>query len=189
LADALEKGELVRPGEKALASMYLAGAEYLESRGFIQYEISNFARLGFACRHNLGCWQGRDYLGLGPSAVSTLGNRRITNPADLGEWVAATARGADPPCEHLDTATRLEEMLMLRLRTTAGLSLAEWRRASGRPFSADFAAPVALLRREGLAGMRKGYFYLTRTGMLVSDAIVARFFADLRERAAPSEPA
>jgi oxygen-independent coproporphyrinogen-3 oxidase len=182
LADALEKGELVRPGEKALASMYLAGAEYLESRGFLQYEVSNFARLGFACRHNLGCWQGKDYLGLGPSATSTLGSRRFTNPADLREWIAATARGSDPPCEHLDAATRLEEMLMLRLRTTAGLSLAEWRRASGRSFPADFAALLALLRREGLAGMRNGYFFLTRTGMLVSDAIIARFFADLRER-------
>jgi oxygen-independent coproporphyrinogen-3 oxidase len=186
LAGALAKGELVRPGEKALASMYLAGAEYLESRGFIQYEISNFARLGFACRHNLGYWQGRDYLGLGPSATSTLGNRRFTNPADLAAWMASTARGAEPPCEILDAATRLEEMLMLRLRTTAGVSFAEWRRASGRSFSADFAAPIALLRREGLASVRKGHFFLTRTGMLVSDAIIARFFADLKACAAPS---
>jgi oxygen-independent coproporphyrinogen-3 oxidase len=185
LAGALEKGDLVRPDEKTLASMYLAGAEYLESRGFIQYEISNFARLGFACRHNLGYWQGKDYLGLGPSATSTLGNRRFTNPADLAEWIAATSRGAEPSCEILNAAMRLEEMLMLRLRTTAGLSLEEWRRMSGRSFPADFAAPIALLRRERLAGMRKGYFFLTRTGMLVSDAIIARFFADLRACAAP----
>ncbi|MDR2124923.1 MAG: radical SAM family heme chaperone HemW [Desulfovibrio sp.] len=186
LAGALERGELVRPGEKSLASMYLAGAEYLESRGFLQYEVSNFARLGFACRHNLGYWQGQDYLGLGPSATSTLRNRRFTNPADLTEWIAATAHNADPPCEQIDTTTRLEEMLMLRLRTTAGLSFAEWRRASGRSFPADFAAPVALLRREGLAGLRRGYFFLTRTGMLVSDAIIARFFADLRTIITPS---
>jgi oxygen-independent coproporphyrinogen-3 oxidase len=187
LADALEKGELVRPGEKTLASMYLAAAEYLESRGFMQYEISNFARLGFACRHNLGYWQGKEYLGIGPSAASTLGDRRCVNPADLGDWIAATSRGVDPPCENLDAATRLEEILMLRLRTTAGLSLAAWRRASGRSFHADFAAPVALLRREGLAGMRKGHFFLTRTGMLVSDAILARFFAELRSLLATSD--
>jgi oxygen-independent coproporphyrinogen-3 oxidase len=187
LAAILEKGELVRPGEKELASMYLAGAEYLESRGFMQYEISNFARLGFACRHNLGYWKGADYLGLGPSAVSTLGGRRFTNPADFAGWIAMTARGATSPWEDLDKTMRLEEMLMLRLRTTAGLSLDEWRRASGRPFNADFAVPAARLRRAGLAGARRGHFFLTRTGMLVSNAVIAHFFAALQ--AEPAGPA
>jgi oxygen-independent coproporphyrinogen-3 oxidase len=180
LAEALEKGELDRPEERTLASMYLAGAEYLESRGYIQYEISNFARPGFTCRHNLGYWRGEDYLGLGPSAVSTLGGRRYTDPVGLADWIESTLRGDDPPCEELDETARLEEMLMLRLRTTDGLSLAEWRRASGRSFRADYAALAALLCGKGLAGIRKGRFFLTRAGMLVSDSVIARFFEDLR---------
>jgi oxygen-independent coproporphyrinogen-3 oxidase len=176
----VEEGELALPGERELASMYLAGSEFLEAHGYMQYEISNFARMGFPCRHNSGYWRGEDYLGLGPAAASTLDGRRRTNPADLKTWADNAEKGEDSAFrEELDALTGLKEMLMLRLRTCAGLSFSEWQMKAGRPFLSDFGAQATLLQQNGLARTRAGNFYLTRTGMLVSDTILARFFAEL----------
>ncbi|MDR3176131.1 MAG: radical SAM family heme chaperone HemW [Desulfovibrio sp.] len=176
----VEEGELVLPGERELASMYLAGADFLEGQGYMQYEISNFARMGFPCRHNSGYWRGEDYLGLGPAAASTLGARRRTNPADLKTWADMAGKDESGAFrEELDALTGLKEVLMLRLRTCAGLSFREWQMKAGRSFLSDFGAQAALLQQKGLARTRAGNFYLTRTGMLVSDTILARFFAEL----------
>lgn len=67
----MEEG-LNLPSEKDLASMYMDGAAILEEAGYLQYEISNFSKMGYQCRHNVGYWEGQSYLGLGPSATSTL---------------------------------------------------------------------------------------------------------------------
>ena len=171
------EGRLALPSEKEQASMYLAGAEYLESRGYMQYEISNYARMGFACRHNIGYWEGADYLGLGPAAVSTMGGRRWTNFEDVKEWQRAIKVGViAPTVEELDARTMAKEMLMLRLRMNGGLILKDWRQLTGRSFLADFASLVNLLQQNGLAATRSGRFRLTRPGMLVSNTILAHFF-------------
>ena len=171
------EGRLALPSEKEQASMYLAGAEYLESRGYMQYEISNYARMGFACRHNIGYWEGADYLGLGPAAVSTMGGRRWTNFEDVKEWQRAIKVGViAPTVEELDARTMAKEMLMLRLRMNGGLILKDWRQLTGRSFLADFASLVNLLQQNGLAATRSGRFRLTRAGMLVSNTILAHFF-------------
>jgi oxygen-independent coproporphyrinogen-3 oxidase len=180
LAEACAAGRLIQPLEREQASQYLAGADFLESRGFMQYEISNFARMGFACRHNLGYWEGREYLGLGPSAASTIAGRRWVNPADLKAWRQAVQEGrSDALREELDYPTRLKELLMLRLRLNKGLRLAEWKDLTGRSFLKDYAALIAPLQQNGLAATRRGSFRLTRSGMLVSNAILAHFFAGL----------
>ena len=165
--------------EKDLAKMFIHGAEYLEAQGFLQYEISNFAAMGFQCRHNLGYWEGRDYLGLGPSAVSTINGKRWQNPKDLAEYAAYVQEGKlgqDP--EVLDLSVRVKERVMLSLRTTRGLRLGEYSELTGRSFFKDFGQMVQALRQHELVRISKGYLWLTKTGMLVSDAILANFFAD-----------
>ena len=173
-------GRAELPAESALSSMYLAGADFLESRGYMQYEISNFSRMGYACRHNLGYWEGRDYLGLGPAAASTLRGKRWTNAADLERWRRAVKAGTlGAQTEDLDTAARLKELVMLRLRMNKGLPLKEWQALSGRSFLKEFSPLVTLLQQQGLASTRNGHFRLTRSGMLVSDTILAHFFERL----------
>jgi oxygen-independent coproporphyrinogen-3 oxidase len=180
LEKALAEGRLVLPTEKEQASMYMAGAEFLESRGYMQYEISNYARLGFECRHNTGYWEGADYLGLGPGAVSTLGGRRWTNSEDMTEWQRAVKnRGIASGVEELDARTRTREMLMLRLRMNKGLMLQDWRQLTGRSFLEEYAPLVALLQQNALAATRSGRFRLTRSGMLVSNTILAHFMEGL----------
>ncbi len=180
----LEKGHaagaLVLPKEKEQASMYLAGSEYLENRGYMQYEISNYARIGFECRHNIGYWEGADYLGLGPAAVSTMGNKRWSNPESLNEWQRAIKVGViAPTVETLDAQAKAKEMLMLHLRMSKGLSVKDWKELTGQSFLDEYAPLIALLQKNGLAATRSGRFRLTRPGMLVSNTILAHFFEKL----------
>ncbi|MDL2267024.1 radical SAM family heme chaperone HemW [Desulfovibrio sp. OttesenSCG-928-G15] len=176
----VDKKELSLPTERELSSMYLSGADLLEASGYMQYEISNFARMGFECRHNIGYWRGDEYLGFGPAATSTLADRRWTNPANLTEWAQQVEeQRVATNAEVLDAPTRLKECIMLRLRMSRGLSLADYQRLSGRPFQSDFANLLPLLQKNGLGSVRNGYFRLSRNGMLVSDTILAHFFETL----------
>jgi oxygen-independent coproporphyrinogen-3 oxidase len=159
------------------SKMYVYGAEYLESEGLLQYEVSNFGRMGFFCRHNLGYWEGGDYLGLGPSAVSTIAGERWSNPDDLHRWMRAVHAGAlAEDREILDLPTRVRELVMLRLRTSRGLRLRDYRALTGRDFMRDHAQLVQALHQHGLVRISQGYLRLTKTGMLVSNTILENFF-------------
>jgi oxygen-independent coproporphyrinogen-3 oxidase len=130
-------GELARRGrlpiapDDAVADAYFAVEEALEARGFVHYEISNYARPGHEARHNLGYWRGADYLGLGCAAFGTLSTEagaalRYRNHPDPARYAAAACTGADLEAERelLDPETRLRERLMLGLRLLEGVDLA-----------------------------------------------------------------
>jgi len=179
LAADVEHGVRALPEEEEAARMYLDGGEFLESRGYAQYEISNFARVGLACRHNQGYWEGRDYLGLGPSAVSTVAGRRWKNPAAVAQYakLAGTlAWGGD--AQRLTDAVFGKERLMLALRTARGLDLDMYRRVMGRDMRDAHAPFVRTLCEKGLGRMTENTFTLTRQGMLVSNGIIGRLVFD-----------
>lgn len=181
LAEDVEKGLLDLPSEETQCAMYLEGIRLFEEAGLSQYEISNFARPGFRCRHNLGYWEGRDYLGLGPAAASTLNGERWTNPE--GEaWFEQVREGR--PCaerEALDTSTRALELMMLRLRTVKGLALDDYAALTGRAFLDEHGAFVRRLCEGGLAEAKDRTFRLTRQGMLVSNSILGELFEEEQE--------
>lgn len=168
---------LVLPGENEAAAMYEEGGALLERAGYAQYEISNFARPGRRCRHNEGYWLGREYLGVGPSAVSFMGGRRISQPADLNAWIASVRENREAgTVEELSFVERVEELVMLRLRMTDGLDTAEYRRVTGRDFVADNRGLIEELKWRGMASLEEGRFALTRRGMLVSNAVIEQCF-------------
>lgn len=172
-----EAGLLALPTERDQSIMFMEGAAFLENNGFLQYEISNFGRMGFQCRHNLGYWEGADYLGLGPSSTSTIGDRRWTNPASLNAWrelIAQNQLGRDP--EILTPKTRILELIMLRLRTARGLRLKAYKDLTGHDFLRDHQKLVQTLHENRLVRVRNGYLSLTRSGMLVSNAVIANIF-------------
>ncbi len=173
LAEAPED-ERQLPPERELAHMYMHTGDILEDAGYLQYEISNFARLGQACRHNQACWEGRDYLGLGPGATSTLGSLRWTNPEDLRAWAELVRehRIGLHQRETLSPEILAQERLMLALRTAKGLDLAEYRALSGQNLLATHSAIIQALRQKELVRLNKGRLRLTRTGMLVSSSII-----------------
>jgi oxygen-independent coproporphyrinogen-3 oxidase len=109
-----------RVAEEALAfaeANYAEACHRLVAAGYRRYEISNFALSGHECRHNQAYWNGADYLGLGASAVSTVGGERLTNPASVDAYLL----GESPSVEVLDKRTKLWERAMLGLRTAAGV--------------------------------------------------------------------
>lgn len=181
LAAECDNGELVLPPERDQALMYTQGADVLEEKGFVQYEVSNFSRIGYHCKHNMGYWEGEDYLGLGPSATSTINGRRWTNPCGLGDWGrAVTGKYIAEDAEVLDTRNRVVELIMLRLRTTRGLRLKAYEELTGRDFMTDHKSVVQALHRNKLVRIMHGYMRLTRGGMLVSSSILAHLFAATR---------
>lgn len=172
------EGLLTLPPERDQSVMFMEGAALLEEQGYLHYEISNFARMGFQCRHNLGYWEGEDYLGLGPSATSTMLGRRWTNPASQRAWAAAVNAGTlDARAEELTPNTRVLELIMLRLRTTRGLRVKAYRELTGRDFMRDHKRLIHALHENGLIRIRDGYLRLTRSGMLVSNSILSNLFS------------
>ncbi|MDE5662989.1 MAG: radical SAM family heme chaperone HemW [Muribaculaceae bacterium] len=156
----------------------------LRESGYEHYEISNYAKPGYNSRHNTGYWLSRPYLGIGPAAHSYDGGyKRRANPADLFGYLRhfapekrdATPRDAAAPfyqTETLTEAERLEERIMLRLRTSAGLDLAA--------FAADFGQESyrSLLCRarhhieSGRLQLRSGHLSLSEEGILTADAVI-----------------
>jgi oxygen-independent coproporphyrinogen-3 oxidase len=111
-------GAGARGAAGAVAEQHYAEAVgRLEAAGYRRYEVSNFARPGHECRHNLAYWRGEDYLGLGAAAVSTQGAERRTNPKRVADYLA----GRPPHLEPLTPGMRLWEKAMLGLRTSEGV--------------------------------------------------------------------
>jgi oxygen-independent coproporphyrinogen-3 oxidase len=180
------EGALDLPGEDEQARMFLEGSAFLQSQGYEHYEISNFAKPGCRCRHNIGYWTGQDYLGLGPGAVSTIASVRMENPAELGAY-EKTLKDARPGMIKVQLSAQLsardmaKERVMLALRMRRGISSQEYAQWTGRDLQADAKGlPSELLEinQEGKGAMRLG---LSTSGMLVSDAIIAHFFGLLDE--------
>lgn len=179
LENDFKKGLLKIPSEHEQAAMYMDGAAIMESAGLMQYEISNFAKVGYQCRHNLGYWEGEEYLGLGPSATSTIKHRRWTNPADFNLWgKMVTSKRLPDSIEQIDAHTRVLELMMLRLRTVRGMRLKAYKDLTGNDFVKAHQRIIQALHKNGLVRILNGYFSLTRTGMLVSNSILSKLFEE-----------
>ncbi|MTV50133.1 radical SAM family heme chaperone HemW [Heliobacillus mobilis] len=130
----LERGLTGVCPEDLEVEMYEEARRLLHLAGFRQYELSNFARPGWECRHNLNYWHRGDYLGFGSSAASGVGLRRWTWAADSRQYVRALSSGCDVPIgddEMLTPVVAAEEAVMLGLRLTKGVNLQEVLRRYG----------------------------------------------------------
>jgi oxygen-independent coproporphyrinogen-3 oxidase len=121
------RGQLALPDDEAQVAMYEECLDRLEAEGYRQYEISNFAKPGLECRHNLCYWHGEEYAGYGPGAVGCVDSVRYTNLKHPERYCTAVEAGEALPFESeaLDEATRRVERIMLGLRLNDGLSTAE----------------------------------------------------------------
>jgi oxygen-independent coproporphyrinogen-3 oxidase len=174
-------GGLQLPDADAQLDALALAEQILTAQGFERYEISNYARPGRACRHNLAVWRGADYLGLGPSAASRLGRRRWTNRPDLDGWLAAVRQGEPPPRASEDLWTDEEdavERLVFALRLNGGIDPADLARRvpslAGR--ARDWEARLARLASRGIVARPPGaasHWRLTARGREVADAVIA----------------
>jgi oxygen-independent coproporphyrinogen III oxidase len=163
--------ELERQAERMEGYFELV-VERLLGAGYRWYETANFSRPGREARHNLAYWLGRDYLGLGVGAVSTVAGRRWRNAPSLGRYMSALAAGRRPPreVEPLGDSVRRRERLMLGLRLEDGVSLAEVDGALDRQ-------ALARLERLGLAELRGSELVLTARGRFLGGGVTAELMA------------
>ncbi len=162
--------------EDAAVESYERIKDALEAAGIRRYEISNFARAGRECRHNLKYWRYEPFIGLGPSASSHAGGRRWTNPAGLDEWAGAVRRGenADRDVVALDAEAAAREALVFGLRLVEGVDRAVLRERTGADAFTLCAGAIDELVAEGLL-VREGERMRIPAGkLLVSNAILSR---------------
>lgn len=178
LSARVEKNEIRLPADELQSRMYIHGAEYLESEAILQYEVSNFARMGYASVHNTGYWEGKDFLGLGPSAVSSVAGIRWKNPAGIEDY-AGLARNSFQGLDEEEIKGRklINERIMLSLRTSKGLSLKEFHDLTGESFCRCYSSLISILHQNHLVRVANGYLRLTKNGMLVSNSIIERFMS------------
>lgn len=155
------------------AELYEATWAQLAAAGYAQYEVSNFARPGHRCRHNLNTWSMQQWVGLGPSAASQYGGGRGANVADLDRWLEQLERGerATEDRVTLTPELRAEDALVFGLRMNDGVNVAAWRaRAPAAPW-AEVEAVLARLVAEDLAERNGDIVRLKTRGRLLADAI------------------
>ncbi|HEX3420263.1 MAG TPA: radical SAM family heme chaperone HemW [Candidatus Udaeobacter sp.] len=140
----------------------------LEDAGYCHYEISNYARPGFESLHNGAYWLGEDYLGIGPSAVSTIGMQRWQNVCDYRAYIERVFSGPAPrgSCENLTDQMKRIERIALGLRTRDGISVSDLK---------GFAQKTDELLALGLLRQLNGNFVLTRRGKALADSVVEAF--------------
>ena len=157
------------PDDDLQAEMYLWAVDYLAQHGYHQYEISNFARDGFESRHNLKYWQMLPYAGFGPGAHSDFGDVRFAYTRDLHSYLAGNLELSER--EELTPRDRMQEYIMLSLRTTAGID----RRYFEQQYRQRFDPMEKLLvqyESHGLAARTEKGWRLTAEGFLVSNTVI-----------------
>ncbi|HEY0966776.1 MAG TPA: radical SAM family heme chaperone HemW [Opitutaceae bacterium] len=165
------------------ARLYESTWARLAAAGYEQYEVSNFARPGHACRHNLNTWHMHEWIGLGPSAASQHAGFRGGNIADLVEWRARVARGERLTEDRvaLTPALLLEDSLIFGLRMNAGVDLDALRRLHPIAPWSSVDALVARFVDGGVARLEGGRLRLTDRGRLIADAVGAEVMEAMSE--------
>ena len=168
LAGQVRRGQVGMPDDDLMADMYELADDRFSAAGLAWYELSNWARAGHECRHNIGYWRGDDWWGAGPGAHSHIGGTRWWNVKHPSAYVERLLAGRSPAAgrEVLDPATRAVEEVMLAVRTAEGLGL--------RGLDSRQRAEADLVVADGLARIAADRLVLTPAGRLLADAVVRR---------------
>lgn len=175
MARRVAEGKAVLPEDETVNAMQRAAVAALGAAGYARYEISNYARPGRACRHNLVYWLRGDYLGLGCAAHSLLAGERFENPDSLEAYLAGERMLNR---QAIDRSEAMSETVMLATRTARGLSLADWRRDFGQEFTVGRERRLERLIAAGYVALQDGFLRLTLRGMELQNAVVLELLDD-----------
>ena len=167
------KAEDIDPDKQS--EQFLLLMQWLEEAGYEHYEISNFAKPAFRSRHNSSYWSGKNYLGFGPSAHSFDGNTRWWNIANNNSYIDSINKGILPIEKEILSATqKLNEYIMISLRTVEGLNLSKLNKAQ----SDELRGKAGKYMERGHIKLENNFLLLTRDGKLLADGIAADLFGD-----------
>ena len=170
--------ELTLEQEDQQVDLFLTTHRTLTAKDFEHYEISNYARPGFPCRHNVRYWKNLEYLGLGPSGAGLLNRRRYKNSTDLKTYCQRLLEQNELPVGGEETLSDLEfagETAMLALRTAAGIDRNEFFRRTGyEPFEL-YRATIEKFKNSGLLETTEDRIFLNLRGFTLSNEVLAEF--------------
>lgn len=172
-----EEGRKLLPDEDSEREMYHETKRFLRDCGYERYEISNYAKPGRACRHNIGYWTGVPYLGLGLGASSYMDGCRFAVNSDMKQYLEEKP-GMFTDVEKLTKKDMEEEFFYVGLRMTAGVSLPEFERRFGVSAKDVYPGLMEMFVEEKAAVFQGDRFVLTDYGLDVSNYIMAQFLQD-----------
>ncbi|CCY58626.1 putative oxygen-independent coproporphyrinogen III oxidase [Clostridium sp. CAG:632] len=182
--DFWENAEIERalPSEQTERIMYHYTKKCLQNAGYERYEISNYAKPGYACLHNQVYWTGGEYLGLGLGAASYWKGARFSNTPDMEEYMENCSRARiTENRKEIVTATqksRMEEYMFLGLRMIRGVSIREFERRFGIPMNRIYGTVIRSYIGQGLLKIEQDRLMLTERGIDVSNSVMADFLLE-----------
>ena len=165
------------PDEDTEYNMYEATAQILKEYGFEQYEISNYARKGRECRHNVGYWTRQDYLGFGLGASSLYGKERFANTTDMKKYLE-NSRNPEKIREKEPSLTREDEMaefMFLGLRMTRGIAKSDFQEIFGCTIESIYGGVLKKYEALELLQEKDDRIFLSRKGIHVSNSVMSEF--------------
>lgn len=181
LYDDVRNGRVMLPDPDDTADMEDAGFEFLAQRGYARYEISNFAKPGFECRHNLNYWDNGEYLGIGLNSHSALRLKgdwtRFNNTDDLNEYINELGEGKLPVrnTRKIERDEEMFETIMLGLRKIKGVSRREFEERFGCDPVEKYAPAVSELEMDGWLEATEDSMYLTKRGLDFQNEALIKF--------------
>ena len=174
LYNKIQKGRIKPMDEGEILKIHQKAAKYLDRMGFVRYEISNFAKPCFECRHNKKYWDGTNYLGIGTSAHSFIDNHRHYNTKRLDTYLDNMREGksATYSKEYISKAERRTERIMLSLRTAAGLNLEEFKNDFGEDLLISKLSQINKLKGMKMLVEEKGFLKIPKDKFKVSNSII-----------------
>lgn len=170
----IDQGKVKEPKEIKVLSMYDFVKNELASWGLNRYEVSNFAKSGFECKHNLNCWNMVEYAGFGAGAHSFIGDERYYNYSNINDYIN-NINNYGTACEVTEKQTNLdlfEEYVMLKLRTAQGINLKVIKDNYGIDLNKDKATKIAEFEKIGLIEKTEDFLCLTDDGFKVLNKII-----------------
>ena len=167
----LEKEKLPFPTEDEECRMYYTAAEILSLSGYCHYEISNYAKPGYECRHNLKYWRDKEYVGLGLAAHSYFDKKRYSNPNLFSEYFSPDKKKYIT-VEEIGAQENAYEYAMLGLRLSEGISLSEYEKRFNKSFFEGREEAIECLISANYIKVSCGRIFLTEAGFYVSNAIL-----------------
>jgi len=174
---AVRQGTLMMIDEAAERTMYELTRNQLKSAGFEHYEISNFAKPGFACRHNLRYWKNRPVIGIGPAAAGWYQGQRTTNVKDIDVYLDAIEAGRSAH-QYVQTPTPEQiasETAVLNLRLLEGIDRDEYRRQTGFDVFEMFGEAIDKNQNLGFLNSTETHVFLTDLGLSFADTVAEDF--------------
>ena len=172
-----EEGKLALPDEEEERRMYRLTQDFLGKYGYERYEISNYAKPGFECRHNIGYWKREDYLGLGLGAASLIGHRRFSNPTDMSVYIEGKYSEktwySDREC--LNIQSEMEEFMFLGLRMTGGVCENEFEEIFGENIMSVYGDVIKKYVANGLLKRSNRKICLTNAGLDMANQVMSDF--------------